>query len=898
MTFASPQALLLLVPIALLLWRFGLPSNVSAWMRGAALLLLTVALAQPLVRIGGGGRDLVVVVDRSRSMPSGSDQRALEMLRLLDTKRGADDRVGVVSFGRQARIERLPSPDPFGGFQREVSGDGSDLAGALDAAGDLLSPGREGRVLLVSDGLSTSGDARAAARRLAERGIPVDFRHLARTGDGADAAVASLDVPSRVSEGEPFQFSATVTSTSAREVGWTLRRGSVLLARGRSTLQPGANRLTFRDRLERPGLADYTLELDSSDAVPENDRARAVTRVAGSQRVLVVRSDGAQSGLVRALSSSDLQVEVTSAPPRTLEALEGVGVVVLENVPASALGEQGLQVLARFVRDMGGGLLMTGGRRSFGEGGYHRSALDELLPVSMELRDEQRKASLALGIAMDRSGSMSVTTSDGRPKMQLAAEGAVAALQLLMKGDEAAVWVVDTRVHTIFPLTPVEHGLSLDLVASVRSEGGGIYVGEALRAAADELERSKKATRHLILFSDASDSEEPADYRDTLDRMRRNRITVSVIGLGSATDPDAPLLEEIAQRGGGRVYFAQSAQELPRLFSEETIVLARAAFVDEPVPTAQAPDLALLGAGAVTSTPRLGGYNLTWVRPRASVALRTQDENEAPIVAFWPVGLGQTAVFAAEADGEFSGELRTWDGYRGLFTRLVRRLMPSSRADGVLTKTRRDGHELVVTVETDEPVSSASASLVAGDGSLDTTSRALRWEDAHRLTARFPLEQSGSFFPVIQLDGRTLRAAPATLPYAPEFEPRDPADGRRLLEDVARLSGGAERLSLESVFTAPGSAPARRSLSPWLVAAALLLALAEVATRRLGWHPSWPALPALPRRRASSAPARTAAPSAPTPAVAAEPDSSPPPSDDVRSALEQARERARRRIDR
>ena len=40
-----------------------------------------------------------------------------------------------------------------------------------------------------------------------------------------------------------------------------------------------------------------------------------------------------------------------------------------------------MRVLNLFVKERGGGLLMTGGPHSFGQGGYFRSALEELLPV-------------------------------------------------------------------------------------------------------------------------------------------------------------------------------------------------------------------------------------------------------------------------------------------------------------------------------------------------------------------------------------------------------------------------------------------------------------------------------------------------------------------------------------
>jgi uncharacterized membrane protein/Mg-chelatase subunit ChlD len=908
MIFGLPQALLLLIPVGLLLARQGLPGGFGGLFRATTLALLVVAFAQPTCAARGGGQDVVVVIDRSRSMPSGSDSRAEELLRNIESRAGAQDRVGIVTFGREARVERTPTPGAhFSEFQREVDGEGSDLTQALDAAGEILSPDREGRILIVSDGLTTSAETRVAARRLAERGVAADFRLLSRSATEGDVAVKSIDLPDHVAQEEPFQFSATIQSAREGSVSYVLRRGANILSQGTTAVHPGENRLPFRDRLNSVGVADYTLELVGlKDAVPENDRGRAVLRVTGAPRILLVRPDGRVSALARALQASELKVEVTAKAPHSMEELDGVGVVILENTPASALGDQGLQVLAKFVRDVGGGLLVTGGQRSFGEGGYHLSALDKVLPVSMELREEQRKSSIALGISMDRSGSMAVLTPEGRPKIQLAAEGAVGALKLLSKGDEAAVWAVDTKAHEIFPLTPVEWGLSLDLVASIQSEGGGIYIDEALRAAAESLAKSKKSTRHLILFADANDSEQPGDYVNIIAGMKKNAITISVIGMGKPTDSDAELLRNIARLGSGQIYFAEQVNELPRLFSEDTIVLARASFVDNPTGLSSSPDLAMLGAPEGHGLPTLGGYNLTYLRPRANVAFRTTDENAAPVLAFWQVGLGHAAAFTGEADGKFSGSLRSWDGFRSIFTRVVRQLMPPPESGEVLAKARREGDELHVTVEVDETkaaqASAGTASVVAGDGVGEPVTQALHWEDPHRLGARFPLGSNGSFFPLVQVGGLTVRVAPVALPYASEFAPRNPAEGRALLTEIAELTGGVERLSVDGLFTSRSEHMGRRPIAAWFVAFALGLALLEVAMRRLipGGVP-FPRIQ-LPRRapRTTSTITGPVVGAATAPIAEVVPQAAPPeesrPTSGLHSALDQARERTNRRL--
>ena len=54
-----------------------------------------------------------------------------------------------------------------------------------------------------------------------------------------------------------------------------------------------------------------------------------------------------------------------------------------------------------YVREQGGSLLMAGGKKSFAAGGYFESAIDPLLPVSMEMKQEHRKLMVAMAIVME-----------------------------------------------------------------------------------------------------------------------------------------------------------------------------------------------------------------------------------------------------------------------------------------------------------------------------------------------------------------------------------------------------------------------------------------------------------------------------------------------------------------
>ena len=895
-----PELLLLLVPLlALYYWR-ARSSNLGGGVRVAILVLFALIAAVPVARIGARGVDVVVVADLSRSMPADSRARALEIIKLLEQRRNRGDRVGVVSFGREARIERLPEAlGEAGSFVQDVDADGSDLGGAIGLAASLIPRDRPGRLVVLSDGEANGLPVTAAAQEAAARGVPIDFRATTR-GDAADVAVESLDVPGTVDEREPFQFTASVRTDRTVETEAVLFRDGAEIARTRRTFQPGATQLTFRDVVDRPGVARYRLELAAAgDRVPENNRGENAVRVEAPATILLVNASGGPDNFSRALAAGKLRVATTRPAdmPRDLTALLAYRAVILENVPAGQAGPQTLTALTHFATDLGGGLLVTGGNASFGVGGYFKSALDEYLPVSMEVKNEHRKLSLAMAVALDRSGSMAVPTADGRTKMDLANLGTCAAIQTLGPFDEIGVIAVDSAPHVVAPLSSAadKDGIC-DQVRRIQSMGGGIFTYTALVEAAKMVQQSDKGTRHIVLFADAADAEEPGDYQRLLSTLAPLGITVSVIGLGGEGDSDAAFLKDIAARGQGRIYFTSSAEELPRLFAQEAITVARSSFVTEPTTARALPDLVLLGEPPSSAFPSVDGFNLTYLRPGATMGVVTTDDYHAPVLAFWHRGLGRVGALTAEVDGEYSRRLNAWPGFQSFAVGVARWVLGGEPPSGMQASITREGSQGIVRVELDpgrtrggaDDVRAATATIVPPDTRAGVASDRLNlsWVDEDTLEARFPVQKSGLYLGAVQLGGHVLPLAPLSLPYSPEFEPRpDPQEGRRTLREMARVTGGIERTAWDDVFDPSGlrSRQVRDLIIP-LTLALLLLHLVEIAGRRLLLFPAaWARLRSIPVPRLRL-PRRRRAAIAPSPVPGATPTASAPAAETPRDA--------------
>jgi Mg-chelatase subunit ChlD len=925
-TFLFPALLLLIVPLAFLYrWR-GRTPGLGGHVRIAILMLLVLIAAVPVAPLGGKGLDVVVVADLSRSMPADSRARSLEIVKLIERQRAPGDRVGIVTYGREPRIERLP--EAFGEaaeFVQQVDADGSDLGGAIGLAASLIPRERPGRLIVLSDGEANGTPVRAAAHEAAARGITIDYRVFNR-GVTADIAVESLDLPASVDEREPFQFTASVRTDRTIASEAILFRDDVEIARTTRTFQPGSTQLTFRDVVDRPGLARYRLELSvKGDRVPENNLGDGALRVEAPATILLVNASGQPDNFSRALAAGKLRVRTIAAAalPQNPADLLAFRAVILEDVPAGAAGPQALGALVRLVDDLGGGLLVTGGQASFGVGGYFKSVLDPYLPVSMEVKNEHRKLSLAMAVVLDRSGSMAAPVGDGRTKMDLANLGTCAAIQTLGPFDEVGVIAVDSAAHVISPLTSAtETDRLCDEVRRIESMGGGIFTYTALVTAAKVVQESAKGTRHIVLFADAADAEEPGDYIRLLETLKPLGITVSVIGLGSETDADAAFLKDVAARGQGRIHFTASAEELPRLFAQEAITVARSSFVTDPTAVRALPDMVLLGELPGSAFPSLDGYNLTYLRPGATMGAVTTDEYTAPVLAFWHRGLGRVAALTAQVDGAYSRRVNAWKDFQGFSVGLGRWLLGGAPPSGVQGTIERRGGQGIVRLELDPgrarggagDVRAATATVLApGARTGEAPQRLpLSFVGEDVLEARFPLQRSGIYLGAVRLaTGAVVPLPPVSLPYSPEFEPRsDPTEGRTTLAEIARSTGGTERTTWDDVFGGTGVRHRQmRDLVIPLIATLLALHVLEIAGRRLLLFAAareWIRTIEIPRpslawvrRRPAVAPespvveSDAAAPPTPVPTTPV-----PTPPQPGTSPLARAKEKARRRLDR
>jgi uncharacterized membrane protein len=857
-SFDRPWALFALIPLVLVFVHasralgsnpLGARGRRASLVRAtelAVLLALALAAAGPRLVRRSDRLATVVVIDRSRSTDLVPEVDA-KLRRLLDEaprSMRSGDLLGVVGFAREADTSLIPSSLPRDARvalpQAQGTRDETDLAAAIQHALGDVPADANGRVVLISDGDETRGDSRSAASLAAASGVPVDTVVLERPVR-RDVAAVRVRAPDRVEPGNPIDLALVVRSTRASQGRVELLRDGTRVSVSDAQWGAGEDVIHLRDVAQAPGLHRYEVRVvpgvASDDEVAGNEITAGFVRVTGGARAVVVTSDtGRGANLAQALREAGLQVDTVSpaSAPATSGEWGRYDLIVLSDVRARDLDPGALPVLREQVRELGTGFFMLGSDRAFGPGGYGHSPVEDILPVTLDLRQHRMLASVALAIMIDRSGSMSAPTRDGRTKLDLANEGAARSGAMLDARDQIAIGHVDTETDWTLRLRPADNPAAITRAALAGTPGGGgIATDVALRDAYGVLRGAHATIRHVILLADGDDAEDSDKCAPMTEAARRENITTSVVAIGRGHDE--PNLERIARAGGGRYYLTEDARSIPQIFTEETVVAARNPMREEPFRPRFTRSAEALRGVDLAGVPTVQGYVTTERRARAEV-LATALEDD-PWLARWQIGTGRSAALMSDLEGRWTRDFVAWPGASAIIGQMGLWLARGVSDSGV--RVMAVAHRGRVHIDVD-----ATTGTGRWDTGLDLEARVvtpagttvrvpLEARAAGRYEAEIEAPRSGSYLVTVLSGGTGVVGVTGAEVIASAEVTAFPGNAA-LLAEIADRSGGRVRTHLRDVFNARRETRATsRSLVNFFLWTALALLVVEIALRRL-----------------------------------------------------------------
>ncbi|HEV3232460.1 MAG TPA: VWA domain-containing protein [Candidatus Dormibacteraeota bacterium] len=825
-------------------------ARLALGVRLAMLLALVLALSGLAVTSPPRGQTLVVLADRSASVTAAADQERQAVTALIAALRG-EDRLGVVSFGRDPVVEAPPDHQPaFSDFSGTPNVNYTNVENALRLGASLLPPDQRRHLLLVSDGRQNIGDALAEARLLRGQGTRVDVLPL-KLDQGPEVYVDSLRVPAAVPPGAR-PHALTVLESNVATFGRL-----VVSVDGRQvhdaplSLPVGETQVDVVLPALGPGFHDVHAEIDpAQDTFAENNVGEGLIEVLGPQQVLVVEGGpGEAANLAAALRAASLSPRVVAPAqvPAAAADLAQYQAVALVDVPATALVADQMLALQAGVRDLGIGLAAFGGPDTFGPGGFAGTPLEAALPIDMQIADRSQKPPVAVVLVLE---TMEDASADA--VMRAAAKAVVAHLTA-----RDLVGVTDSNTGLVVPLQPVADQKKIDAaIDGIQSFGDAMSYGPFIQTAGDALAAHADTTRHIIVLGDGDTG---GDYGSLLQGLTARGITTSAIGIDVHHSPQMMAeMAAIARDGKGRFYQSESPGQVPDLLLQETQKGLKPWIVEERFrPSLDAPSPTLAGID-LTAFPALTGYVASTPKAAAEVVLRSAKHD--PVLAQWQYGLGRSTAWTSDTSGRWTAELLGWNQSGRLLANIVASTLPlgADPALALQAQTSGDTGHLIAQLAGAPADATAVANVVAPD--LTTTSVPLQPTGAGRFEGDFTADQVGAYVAHVEVRGNGGRAVHAgtaglAVAYSPEF--RALGTNLGLLRQLAAAGGGVVLTDPAAAFAQPlPDLQVSHSLAFLLLALAALLLPLDVACRRLVFRRTdadlWRALPR--RRELAAAP--------------------------------------------
>jgi uncharacterized membrane protein len=811
-----------------------------------------------------------------------------------------DDRIGVISFADNAWIDSIPgnvlvqNAKPI----HDKRGAGTDIGSAIQLALATFRNDAMRRIVLISDGNQNMGDIDAAISAAASQHVPIDVFPLNYRINN-EVLMEKMISPTWKRQNEPFTVEIYLRSTNSTDVSGKL---TVLMDNVPIPLDPAHPEATSVTKTLRPGITPFRVTIPGLaeagvhrfaatfegqtegpgkvDTLLSNNRGEAFTFVQGKGQVLYLdnaRDPSGQLGpgqlLARALTSEGINVVTKRVEqfPSDLLSLQNYDAIIMANVPKGAgdgIDREQDEHLARYVHDMGGGLVMIGGPETYGAGGWIGSKVAEVLPVNLEIPAQRQIPKGALVLIM-HSCEMPQGNYWGE-------QCALAAMKTLSQKDEIGVISYGWNnggaggiggAGWDFPLREKGDGSAVTNAIKKMALGDMPSFDDAVKLAVEGagpnqpcLKNSDAKQRHIIIISDGDPQ---AANQGLLDECVRLKISISTVTVFTHTPgTKSPQMIEMAEKTKGRPYGPVEANpnQLPQIFIKEATVVQRS-LIHEPetgIPVQINDNTSDLIKG-IGNFPPLRGMVLTSRKEGANeiklalVAANVGANNKIntdPLLAHWQTGLGRCIAFTSDATNRWAP---AWVGspmYAKFWAQAVRsvsRPPMSTDFDVQTTQVGNRGHVVVKANSKDtgflnfmnmtgtvlgpdaQPV---PVKLVqTGPGTYEADFDA-PLEGNYVIPLHFVGKNSGGDVGGDLMGGLTINGAP---------EQRDLQSNDALLQHVADATGGRMLTPFEvesaGLFSRDGLIVSASPLPIWdiLIPVLLGLIIVDVSVRRIAW---------------------------------------------------------------
>lgn len=807
--------------------------------------------------------EVYVLADASASEETSTD-RIDEAIRKIreQAQEVPGTKVGVIAFAKDCRV--LAKPGESFSTLKDVYEDetfdysATDVEKALTFAAEQYSDNVIKRLVLISDGEETDGNAIDAMEAVIQAGIQLDALDL-EADYPYEVAIASIEYTDNAYLNRAETLKVSVNATVQTSADINLYKDGTLLSTQNAYLANGVNVFTFDLDTSKAGEFTYKVEVTQqndttfNDTFRENNARSFVQKVTGDFNILFLGTNDTEVNEFKRLSGLDDQAKITTylnaeKVPYALEDLIAYDEIVLSDIDMTKL-----EHYTEFIDNLYTAVSVYGKSvftfNSTHVGNTNDEALTEyndMLPVQYQPDDSR-----ALVLLIDSSGSM------GGNNIDMAIAGAKAVVDNLSINDSISIVTFDTDVRVPVTMTTIRNEQNrTDIKAKIDNivVNGGTNMLDGLEEAFKQIDGVTAEYKNIITLSDGLPGDNPDDLKDYVTTISFSNISCSFINIGDLEGEE--ILKTLATLGNGKYYFIDSSFDLKDIMVDSIDQeVVNAVIEKESDIIYRMKDDPSLQGGVYNNLDTIGGYNYCRTKSGANTVLtvqyiHTNSENEisviaVPLYAYWSFGRGKVSSFTSSLDTDWTSKLRNSAAGQTFFKNMISQSFPDRFNKSILDidfTTNGSSSDIVVTPNIDN--TDTRVTMAVTDRSLNTTSDYTLVYDGESFKGQIQTPNVGIYDATITYsklneetgEYETLETIDYTFSfdYSSEFDFFSDKDSI-LLYQLTDQSGGkllAENDIRYEISSGQLSQASYTSAMVWFLAASVVIFLVDITIRK------------------------------------------------------------------
>ncbi len=528
--------------------------------------------------------ELVVLVDQSFTYKDNKNETDNFVHKVL-LENGYQAQVAVVLFAYNQKIalemgyyEAEEAYQQYLSISNEntIDNRATNIAEALNLAYNpanrsqcLIQNPESAKILLISDGLETDGDAVSAIKAIIRDGVKIDTSFYPKR-NYEDIAILGVEYPENVlATNEQFNLTINVTSPfiSTENVKLILEDkdvDGVIKSEIKENIKLclGNQSVSMTHMFDTPGYHQLSFHLEAaSDMVEENNLFYSYYDVLNSNWMLIVEhyhgeSENLKNLITDASQNEHIQIEqlsINEANNLSLEQMSKYNEIIIYNIAEKDMSQSFQENIYDYTNILGGGVFTVGGfekneqgevlttpdvrdpntevaiRHTYQENNSN-SKYASMLPVTFE----KFEPAVAIVFVVDTSDSMASIT--GAP-IYIAVEDAKHSLNYLSNRDYVGIVLLreDYQQATDNPLVPMTQRATIEAAldsTAKRDLDASTKYAPALEHAVDILRQSNSniVKKHIVLLSDGGPGDKFDSYGPIIQQAHEDYgITMTVM---------------------------------------------------------------------------------------------------------------------------------------------------------------------------------------------------------------------------------------------------------------------------------------------------------------------------------------------------------------------------------